>query len=57
MHPDFERSRWWAAADNYLAMAHFNFERNPRDAYVWYMLLAWAECMNNLREEVFNQGE
>lgn len=54
MHPDFERSRWWAAAENYLAMAHFNFERAPNSDYVWYMLLGWAECLDNLKEEKTN---
>lgn len=52
MHPDFERSSWWAAADNYLAMAHFHFERNPNSDYVWYMLLGWIECLENLKDEV-----
>ncbi len=51
MHPDYERSRWWAAAENYLAMAHFSFERNVRSDYVWHMLLGWAECMSNLEDE------
>jgi hypothetical protein len=51
MHPDYLRSRWWAAADNYLAMAHFCFERNPRDDYVWHMLFGWVECMEKLKEE------
>jgi len=52
MHPDYERSRWWAAADNYLAMAHFCFERTPRNDYVWYLLLGWAECMEELKEMI-----
>lgn len=51
MHPDYERSLWWAAADNYLAMAHFCFERAPRNDYVWYMLLGWAECLSKLQDE------
>ena len=50
MHPDYKRSYWWAAADNYLAMAHFYFERNPRSTYVWQMLMGWAECMDELKE-------
>lgn len=52
MHPDYERSRWWAAADNYLATAHFSFERNPDSEYVWYLLLGWAECLENLKDEM-----
>jgi hypothetical protein len=51
MHPDYERSIWWAGAKNYLAMAHFYFERNERSQYVWHMLLQWAYCMEELKEE------
>ena len=49
MNPDWERSRWWAGAETYLAMAHFNFERSPNAQYTWYLLLGWAECMDELR--------
>lgn len=51
MHPDFERSRWWSASVNYLATAHFAFNRGKDETYVWYMLLGWAECLDNLQEE------
>jgi hypothetical protein len=51
MHPDFERSIWWAGAKNYLAVAHFNFERGADEQYTWYLLLGWAECMEELKEE------
>lgn len=51
MHPDYVRSRWWAGAENYLAMAHFTFERNTEETYVWHYLMLWAECMENLKEE------
>jgi hypothetical protein len=50
MHPNFERSLWWASANNYLAMAHFSFDRNPNGEYPWYMLLGWAECMDELMQ-------
>ncbi len=51
MHPDYERSWWWASATNYLAMAHFCFDRNENSDYVWYMLLGWAECVDELTGE------
>lgn len=50
MHPDYERSRWWSTAINYLAMAHFTFDRG-NEMYSWYMLLGWVECLDNLQEE------
>jgi len=50
MHPDYERSRWWSTAINYLAMAHFTFSRG-KEEYSWYMLLGWVECLDNLQEE------
>jgi hypothetical protein len=52
MHPDYKRSHCWAAADNYLAIAHFCFERNPRSNHVWYLLLGWAKCMEELKEMI-----
>jgi hypothetical protein len=52
MHPDYKRSHWWAAADNYLAMAHFHFERSSNTQYTWYLLLGWAECMEALKEMI-----
>ena len=52
MHPDYKRSHCWAAADNYLAIAHFYFERNPRSNHVWYLLLGWAKCMEELKEMI-----
>lgn len=54
MHPDYVRSRWWAGAVNYLAMAHFTFERHTGETYVWHYLMMWAECMENLKEEEAN---
>ena len=50
MHPNYKRHYWWDAADNYLAIAHFNFERNANAQYTWYLLLGWAECMEELKE-------
>ena len=50
MNPDYERHYWWAAADNYLGMASFHFERSPNSNYVWYLLVSWAECMEELKE-------
>ena len=50
MHPDYERSRWWSTAINYLALALFTFDRG-NEMYSWYMLLGWAECLDNLQEE------
>lgn len=50
MNPDYKRHYWWAAADNYLAMAHLHFERSPNSNYVWQMLVGWAECMEELKE-------
>ena len=50
MNPDSKRHYWWAAADNYLAMAHLHFERSPNSDYVWQMLVGWAECMEELKE-------
>lgn len=50
MHPDYERSRWWSTAINYLAMANFTFNLG-KEEYSWYMLLGWAECLEELKEE------
>lgn len=50
MHPNFERSIWWASANNYLATARFRYEHGGSEDYVWYMLLGWAECMEQLKE-------
>lgn len=50
MHPDFESSRWWSSSVHYLAMAHFTFNRG-NDEYSWYLLLGWAECLEELKEE------
>jgi hypothetical protein len=50
MHPDYERSVWWAGARNYLAMAHFQFERRGSPQYIWHLLLQWAYCMEELKE-------
>ena len=50
MHPDFVSSRWWSTSVHYLAMAHFTFDRG-NEMYSWYMLLGWAECLDNLQEE------
>ena len=49
-HPDFERSLWWAGAKNYLALAHFTFERSPNSDYVWYLLIQWGFCTEELKE-------
>ena len=51
MHPDFVSSRWWSTSVHYLAMAHFAFNRGSSEAYVWYMLLGWAECLEELKED------
>ena len=50
MHPDYERSRWWAGAENYLAMAHCQFERRGNPQYIWYLLIQWGYCMEELKE-------
>ena len=50
MHPDYKRSMWWAGANNYLAMAHFQFEGNGNDVYTWYLLVQWGYCMEELKE-------
>lgn len=50
MHPDFVSSRWWSTAINYLAMANFTFNLG-KEEYSWYMLLGWAECLEELKEE------
>jgi hypothetical protein len=52
MNPDYKRHYWWAAADNYLGLASFHFERSPGSNYVWYLLLGWAECMEELKEMI-----
>jgi hypothetical protein len=51
MNPDFINSRWWSGAVNHLAMAHFAFDYGYDQTYVWYQLLSWVECLDNLQEE------
>ena len=50
MNPDFINSRWWSTSVHYLAMAHFTFNRG-KEEYSWYMLLGWAECLQELKED------
>ena len=51
MHPEYERGRWWSTGVTDVAMAHFAFDYGYDQTYVWYQLLSWVECLDNLQEE------